>query len=285
MIERVYMGVDGRRDHSFRVPRPDLSVAIGTPNTCTDCHKDKSAAWAAAELVTRFPNSKNRSAQFAKAFAAARQGKEGAKTADNLIAIALSPSYAGIVRATALDLLQRYGSQKIANRVASLLRDADPIIRAAAAGPQRAAPPKVRIERVSPLLGDKRRSVRIAAVRVLIDIISAGKSPAITRGGRRAISEYQRSLRAKADMPEIQLAIAGTAMVFRNLPVAERAFREAAEMDPQLVNAWIMISRLRSARGDVRGATKALLDGIAANPNDTTLTNALKNIRGLKRAN
>lgn len=32
------MVVDPRRDHSFRVPRPDLSVKIGTPNACTGCH-------------------------------------------------------------------------------------------------------------------------------------------------------------------------------------------------------------------------------------------------------
>lgn len=33
-----YMVVDPRRDHSFRVPRPDLSVKLGTPNACTGCH-------------------------------------------------------------------------------------------------------------------------------------------------------------------------------------------------------------------------------------------------------
>jgi len=164
-------------------------------------------------------------------------------------------------------------------------RDPDPTVRAAATLPQRAALPSVRIERVGPLLQDTRRSVRIAAVRVLLDIISARNSPATVRAGRRGISEYQRSLSANADFPEIQLAIAGTAIIFRNFPVAERAFREAAAMDPQLVNAWIMISRLRAARGDVGGATKALREGIGANPNDATLIQALKDFRGLKRAN
>ena len=73
-------------------------------------------------------------------------------------------------------------------------------------------------------------------------------------------------------------------MVIRNFPVAERAFREAAAMDPQLVNAWVMISRLKAAQGDVRGATRALLEGIAANPNDATLAKILRDYRGLKRA-
>ena len=40
MPESTYMEVDPRRDHSIRVPRPDLSVAHGTPNACTGCHLD-----------------------------------------------------------------------------------------------------------------------------------------------------------------------------------------------------------------------------------------------------
>lgn len=38
MPETTYMEVDPRRDHSIRVPRPDLSIALGTPNACTRCH-------------------------------------------------------------------------------------------------------------------------------------------------------------------------------------------------------------------------------------------------------
>jgi tetratricopeptide (TPR) repeat protein len=38
MPTTTYMSVDHRRDHSFRVPRPDLSTTIGTPNACTQCH-------------------------------------------------------------------------------------------------------------------------------------------------------------------------------------------------------------------------------------------------------
>ena len=38
MPESTYMEVDPRRDHSIRIPRPDLSVALGTPNACTRCH-------------------------------------------------------------------------------------------------------------------------------------------------------------------------------------------------------------------------------------------------------
>jgi tetratricopeptide (TPR) repeat protein len=36
-----YMEVHGRRDHSLRVPRPDLSLELGTSNACTACHLDQ----------------------------------------------------------------------------------------------------------------------------------------------------------------------------------------------------------------------------------------------------
>ncbi len=43
MPGRIYMGIDYRPDHSFRIPRPDLGVKIGTPNACNRCHIDKTA--------------------------------------------------------------------------------------------------------------------------------------------------------------------------------------------------------------------------------------------------
>ncbi|MBW2285199.1 MAG: hypothetical protein JRF65_11435, partial [Deltaproteobacteria bacterium] len=38
MAGRVYMGIDYRPDHSFRIPRPDLSMKLGVPNACNRCH-------------------------------------------------------------------------------------------------------------------------------------------------------------------------------------------------------------------------------------------------------
>jgi predicted CXXCH cytochrome family protein len=283
MLERVYMGVDGRRDHSFRVPRPDLSVALGTPNTCTDCHNDKPAAWAAAKLEERFPNSSKRAAHFALPFAAARRGVRDPETARALLAISLATTYAGIVRATALDLLRQYVTPEIADRVAGLLRDPDPLVRAAAIPLQRAAPSNVRARRMGPLLDDDRRSVRLEAARAILDLLAAGAPRALARSARRAVGEYQASLAAKADFPETQMAIAGTALVFRNFRAADRAFSEAVRMDPQRVDAWSMIARIRAAQGDVEGAANALRDGLAANPNDVSLTRILTELRGSAR--
>jgi predicted CXXCH cytochrome family protein len=283
MIERVYMGIDGRRDHSFRVPRPDLSAAIGTPNACTDCHKDRPAAWAAAEISKRFPGAGSGPAHFAIAFSAARQGKADPGIAGALLETALSAEQPGIVRATALDLLRRYATPEIAGQTAGLLQDPDPLVRAAAIPPQRAAPRDIRIKRIGPLLQDARRLVRIEAARGLLDILAAGPSPTLASAAHRALGEYQRSLAAKADFPETQLAIAGTALVFKNYRAAEAAFMEAARFDPQRADAWAMIARLRAALGNVKGAVQALGEGLAANPNDPNLAKILRDLGSPKR--
>jgi len=51
MPSQLYMGVDARRDHSMRIPRPDLSMSTGAPNACNQCHTDQSADWAYSALA------------------------------------------------------------------------------------------------------------------------------------------------------------------------------------------------------------------------------------------
>ena len=91
--------------------------------------------------------------------------------------------------------------------------------------------------------------------------------------------EYQQALLAKADFPEAQLAIAGTALVQRNFTGAEQAFAEAVRMDPQLVEAWVMLARIRAAEGRVTDAESTLRSAMAANPDDQGLAALLNDLQ------
>jgi tetratricopeptide (TPR) repeat protein len=71
---------------------------------------------------------------------------------------------------------------------------------------------------------------------------------------------------ANADMPESHMAIGGLALGRRQWPEAEAAFSAAVEMDPQLAPAWLMLVRLREARGDTAGTDAALTAAVAALP-------------------
>jgi len=269
MIERNYMGIDGRRDHSFRIPRPDLSKETGAPNACTDCHGQRDAAWAAAKIKRRFPNSKHRRQHFSQVFAAARRNPRD--ELGRLFQIVETRDFPGIVRATALDLLLRVADARAAGRGAKLLSDADPLVRAAAVPLQRAAPPVDRVQRLIPLLSDEIRSVRLAAAREFLDAPIARLPAANETAMRKAMGEWRASLMAKADYPEVQMAIGGTALVMRKLPAAEAAFRETVRLDPQRTDAWSMIIRILAAMGKSEGARTALDSALAANPGDPRL--------------
>jgi len=269
MIERVYMGIDGRRDHSFRIPRPDLSAETGTPNACANCHAVRGASWATAEIARRFPDPDRRGPHFSQTFAAARN--DPAAMAEKLLEISINKRLPGVIRASALDLLRAPADESIAARTASLLADTDPLVRAAAIGVQRGAASIERVRRLIPLFEDPMRSVRIAAAREFLDTPVASLPPSSSVAAEKAMQEWRASLLAKADYPEIHMAIGGAALVMRNPQAAEQAFRETVRLDPHMVVAWTMIVRILTAVGDRNGARTALEDALAANPSDEGL--------------
>jgi len=264
MAERIYMGVDGRRDHGFRVPRPDLAAQTAAPTPCTDCHTDRDAGWAASEVAHRFPDSRYRGPHFSQVFSFARS--DPAKQLIPLMEIAEDTEIPAIIRATALEMARGALTEQTASRGAALLADPDPLVREAAVGLQRSAPAVDRIARLMPMLEDRVRSVRISAARALIGAPIAHLPKRTGEALEQASAEWRASLLAKSDFPEIHLVIGGSALVMRNLPAAEAAFGEAVRMDPQLEQAWVMIARIREAQGDRAGAKAALRDGMNANP-------------------
>ena len=68
------MEIDKRHDHSLRIPRPDISVKLGTPNACNDCHRDKKPDWAASAVEQWFGPTRKGFQNYAEAFAASRNG-------------------------------------------------------------------------------------------------------------------------------------------------------------------------------------------------------------------
>ncbi len=107
MPETTYMQVDPRRDHSWQIPRPDLGKYTGTPNACTNCHKDQSNEWAGEALSKWFPKSNYRHQQhFSVAFYAAAINHQSA--ADALSYVAQNHTERDIIRASALQRLDRY---------------------------------------------------------------------------------------------------------------------------------------------------------------------------------
>ena len=79
MPHKNYMVIDSRRDHSIRIPRPDLSAKLGHPNACNNCHSDKSSEWAAAAIDRIKGPDRPKEARHPAAFHAYRTGSDNAE--------------------------------------------------------------------------------------------------------------------------------------------------------------------------------------------------------------
>ncbi|NIA69282.1 tetratricopeptide repeat protein [Pelagibius litoralis] len=272
MAERTYMIVDPRRDHSFRVPRPDLSAALGTPNTCTDCHMDKDPAWAAAELERRFPTGRSGEPHFGKALAAGRRSEGGAES--TLLSLALDEAQPVIARATALDLLRGYGPSP-AEAAAALLSHKAPLLRRGAALLQESAAGERRIDRLAPLLEDPIRAVRIAAARLLIDVPDLAFPAQAVLPFEKAAAEYRTSLLASADLPETQMNLAALALRTGYPQAAEAAVKRALALNGHFEDAWLRLGELQHSRSRGAAAVETFRSGLTALPDSGRLHAAL----------
>ncbi|WP_299660503.1 multiheme c-type cytochrome [uncultured Ruegeria sp.] len=266
MIERDYMGVDGRRDHSFRIPRPDLG--LGT-DACTDCHAEEGQPWAAQQIAGWYPDATRRTAHYGTAFAAAGSGQ--LDDPETLIAIALDKAQPGIVRATALYLLQPFATTDLAERVAPLLSDPDPLVRANGPVLQRQAPMPERVARLEPLLADPIRNVRVSTAKEFLAIPAQAMTREQRARAQQGMADWQRSISHRLDFPETHMVLGGWALTLRNAEAAEGAFREVVTLDPQRAEAWPMLVQLAHINRGPEAAVTTLDEALSVLPNDPNL--------------
>jgi hypothetical protein len=101
------MVIDDRRDHSFRIPRPDLSDDLGSPNVCSGCHSDRDAKWAAQQIASWPRGDSATPTHYGSALRAGRV--DAAQGRAKLLELSADGASPAIVRASALSLLSRPG--------------------------------------------------------------------------------------------------------------------------------------------------------------------------------
>lgn len=271
MPSRDYMVVDGRRDHSFRRPRPDLTVATGSPNACNQCHADQDAAWALAVLQEWYGGNEAGN-HFGFAIQAARTGEVGAN--DKLLAAINDSSVPGIAKGTAFSELRTPYSEEIARVIQSGLASADPFVRLGALGALTGLQPDLQVEWASPLLRDRLLAIRIEAAR-LVSPVRANLHIRYEDAFRNAESELIKSMQTIAERPEAHANLAnhyaGTGETNRAL--AE--FQTALRMDPKSVRARANLADLYRRLDRDSDAETLLREGIDLRPDDAALHHSL----------
>lgn len=273
MGTKVYMGVDRRHDHSFRVPRPDLSVAIGVPNACSACHADKTVAWAERAVSEWFPRGRQTVPHYGLALHAGRVGTVDAER--RLSELIRDRNQPGIARATALSLLGSYFTPASAGAVRAGANDADPLVRMAAPRAMPAAVPPSMVPVLLPLLSDRVRAVRIEAARALAGV----PSEALGEAQRKAFADaYQELMTAElidGDRPENHINLGLVQLRRQDLAAAEASYRTALRLDPAFVPGLVNLADLERLRGRDAQGTELLRQALSREPDNADARHAL----------
>jgi len=247
MPTTTYMRVDPRHDHSMRIPRPDRSVTLGTPNACNQCHERRTPQWAADAVRQWYPESKRGFQTFAEAFHAAEQGAPGARS--QLIGVVEDRAQPAIVRASALARLSGDLSGATLPTVIAALGDVDANVRSAAIEVVGRVDEALRQRYLPRMLNDPSRVVRIAAARALAGPAEHRLSNERQEHFRRAYGEYVEAQRFNADRPESHLDL-GVVHLARGQPRdGERALRKALEIDRSFAPAAVNLADLLRSEG------------------------------------
>jgi tetratricopeptide (TPR) repeat protein len=261
MPATTYMVVDPRRDHSFRVPRPDLSATLGTPNACNGCHADRTPKWAADAIEAVHGKARKGYQRFAEALDAGRRNHPAAQSM--LAALAMDPAAPGIARATALRELSQHAGREAYAAIEAGAHSADALVRMAVPEAVGGYPPEARARIVAPLLKDRVRAVRMAAGFALADLPNA------------VLDEYVAAQRYSAERPESRLNLGLLALRRGDPAAAERLYRDALALAPDFAPAYANFADLLRAQGREEEGERVLREGLSRAPRSAELHHAL----------
>ncbi len=269
MPETTYMVVDARRDHSLRVPRPDLTVSLGIPNACNLCHQDRekgeSPQWAADWIEKWYGHKPDRN-HFAYAFAAARQGDASAAT--ELASVVRRQDLSGMVRASALLLLAQVAPSSTLGSVVAAHQDADPLLRIAAARALSQLPPNDgTLVRVKRLFEDPIRAARLEAFPWLLQFSPQERQALAPEVFQHLVEEYVAAQKLVEDQPGAHVSLA---LLYDSLDQprqAEAAYRTALRLDPGFLPARNNLAMLLSRHGRLKEAEQQYLSALETDPN------------------
>lgn len=261
MPDTTYMGVDPRRDHGFRIPRPDLSVKLGTPNACIQCHKSQSNEWAKKAVDKWYPASvelREKSEHFSEVFAAVQStGVKSQSSSIKLIFIMNDEQQPAIIRATAASLLDTFPSLKVIDGLNGVLDNGDPLIRYHAIHsidaliPKAAGEPMLsrKLIMLAPLLNDPIRAVRTEAARALSNVPENLFSSQQYLLFERSIAEYSERQASIADRPEAHSSMGLVHQRMGSLSEAEASFKTAIRLVPDDLPSHFSLGNLYNSQG------------------------------------
>ena len=267
MPPTTYMVVDPRHDHSIRIPRPDISVALDTPNACNQCHENKDAAWADEQVKLWYGKTPSSFQQYAYALDAGRSGKtHAARMLAEQVKDAATP---GIARASATAALAPYLDRSNIDVLQESLTDDDAMVRMAGVAALEGLPQSMLVQLAFPLLDDPVKMVRIEAARVLAPVRVGQLKGEQLSVHTSAVSEYISSQEVNAERPEAQLNLGNYYVARNEIDKAEAAYKKAIELEDVFIPAYVNLADLYRSQKNDKEAEKTLREAIEVSPENS----------------
>lgn len=255
MTGRYYMGNDFRHDHSFRIPRPDQSVAFGTPNACSECHSDKSEKWAADWVVKWY--GKERKPHFSDYLLLSNQETLNTEDRQKLDIFINDLNYPAIARSTVINNLT-YTSAEQFKHLITALADSAAIVRYNALIQFRNVNAEDRISIARKHLSDSIRLVRIGSAQLLLGFDGTGFSEAEKNELYKAREEMEEMLFANADFSTGRLQLGDYFMQNNDIRSAIGHYESALKKDSLLFPVYTNLATAYSMNNQADKALETL---------------------------
>jgi tetratricopeptide (TPR) repeat protein len=264
MPGRYYMGIDYRPDHSLRIPRPDLSAELATPNACSaqGCHADKSLSWN-IEHYTKWYG-ETRKSHYGTIIAAGRARKPEAEP--DLIRLAEDSLLPSIVRATALELLRSYPSPASQVSLSKALEADDPLLRYTAIRSLAFFDADTRLKRIAPKLYDPVRAVRMEAAMMLSMLPRERLRQDDREAYQKGLAEYREAMLYNADFAPQRYNLGNLAANLGDDAQAIEVYRKSIAIDDQFYPAKVNLAMLYNRQGKNEEAEKLLREVVDRQP-------------------
>jgi tetratricopeptide (TPR) repeat protein len=280
--ETTYMTVDPRRDHSFSIPRPDLSITFGIPNVCVNCHQGKTNEWA-QQVLTKLEKLRgtpvtDASTARIKSRSAWVQANYRSQNFDPLatreIESLINQSQLNNMQlATLLNQLSPMPSRVSAQLAAKGLAHEDPLVRRAAVAALQNMPPEVIVSLLSENLQDSSLAVRSEIGLLLASIINQVPFEYQVRANQ-LIAEYRETLEYGIDSPANLSNLASLNLYLGAPDSVEPLYLKALEIEPAYVPAMVNLADWYRSQGTEAEAGAMLARSVAVAPDSAMAQHA-----------
>jgi len=272
MPETIYMGVDGRRDHSFRIPDPVASKVTGSPDACLQCHNDRDHKWS-ARTIKRWHGKDGPVYTHAESLDRARMGDSS--VVGRLLELARDGTSPAIVRATAMLESRRFPTQETLESAAKALASDEALLRLAAVRSLEYLPAQQRFQLLEGLVQDPVKAVRIVVARALAGVPLQRLRKEDQNRLEALFQEFIEAKELNADRPQTQIDLGLFYLARGDHGKSEDAFRHALKLSPAFAPAMLNLADLYRIQKREAKAEELLRSAVSVAPDMAAAHHAL----------